>query len=425
MMIQLLSSAEATTTYEALLILAFILMLGLFAGRWFEKLRLPHITGYITMGVLLGVILTLLGIGNLIDSLVVISSVALGFIAYGIGSELRFNKLKKSGKEVIVITFIQASMAAIFTILGLLVIRVPLPIALVLGAIATATAPAPIMLLVRKYRSKGELTDILLPLVGMDDAVGILLFGVLLSIAISIRDGVGLSIREMLLTPSFEIMNSIVVGVVVGLVVSVIINFVKSRDYQKEEIFLGISIFAVFVTVALANMGIHLGDFQVHLSPILTPMIMGATITNSISMVRSHDMSVVVDKFTSPIMIVFFTLAGAELVVALTSHQEADYLLIASITAVYVACRAIGKVMGSYFGSRLMHSHINVRKYLGISLLPQAGVALGMAYQARTDFGEEGITILIVVLVATLIFELIGPVGVKYALTKSDEIESL
>jgi len=422
MIIQLLSSAETTTTYEALLVLAFILMLGLFAGRWFEKLKLPHITGYISMGVLLGLILTLLGIGNLIDSLVVISSIALGFIAYGIGAELRFNKLKKSGKEVVVITFIQAVMAAVFTLLALLVIKVPLPIALVLGAIATATAPAPIMLLTRKYRSQGQLTDILLPLVGMDDAVGIVLFGVMLSIAISIKDGVGLSIKEMLLAPSFELMNSLIVGVIVGLVVSVIINFVNTRDYQKEEIFLGSSIFAVFVTVALANMGIHLGDFQVHLSPILTPMIMGVTITNSISKVRSHDMSIVVEKFTSPIMIVFFTLAGAELIVAFASHQDANYVTIAGITGVYVASRAAGKIIGSYLGARLMHSHTNVRKYLGICLLPQAGVALGMAYQARTDFGEEGITILIVVLIATLIYELFGPIGVKYSLSKSNEI---
>ncbi len=419
-----LLGSESATTYESLLILAFILMLGLFAGRWFEKLKLPHITGYISMGVVLGLVLTLLGIGNLIDNLVVISSIALGFIAYGIGAELRFNKLKKSGKEVVVITFIQALMAALFTLFGLLVIGVSLPISLILGAIATATAPAPIMLLTRKFHSRGKLTDILLPLVGMDDAVGILLFGIMLSIANSLEKGTGLSIKEMLVSPMFEIVNSVIVGLIVGFAVSVIINFVNDRDYQKEEIFLGISIFAVFVTVALANIGIHIGSFQVHLSPILTPMIMGVTITNSISKVRSHDMSIVVEKFTNPIMIVFFTLAGAELIVAFSSHQNVDYLKITGITAVYILSRATGKIMGSYLGARLMHSHINVRKYLGICLLPQAGVALGMAYQARTDFGEDGVTILIVVLVATLVYELFGPIGVKYSLTKSNEINN-
>ena len=422
MVLQIMSS-EASTTYEALLILAFILILGLFAGRWFEKIKLPHITGYITMGVVLGIVLVLLGLGDLIHNLEVISSVALGFIAYGIGTELRFNKLKKSGKEIVVITFIQAVTAAVFTIFGLLVIGISLPIALVLGAIATATAPAPIMLLTRKYRARGPLTDTLLPLVGMDDAVGIVLFGVLLSVAMSIKDGIGLSISEMLVGPSLELLSSLVVGVVVGLVVSKVINFVKNRDSQKEEVFLVTAIFAVFVTVALANMGLHIGGFQIHLSPILTPMIMGVTITNSITKVRSHDMSIVVEKFTNPIMIAFFTLAGAELIVAFSGNEGINYFYIAGITAMYITVRAFGKISGAYLGARLMHSHTNVRKYLGICLLPQAGVALGMAYQARTDFGEEGITILIVVLIATLVYELFGPIGVKYSLSQSNEID--
>lgn len=422
MLLQILSS-EVSTTYEALLILAFILILGLFAGRLFEKIKLPHITGFIVMGVLLGIVFVLLGIGDLIHNLTVVSSVALGFIAYGIGTELRFNKLRKSGKEIVVITFIQAVTAAVFTIFGLLVIGISLPIALVLGAIATATAPAPIMLLTRKYRSKGALTDTLLPLVGMDDAVGIVLFGILLSVAMSIKEGIGLSVKEMLLGPSVELIGSLVVGVVVGLIVSKIINIIKSTDSQKEEVFLVTAIFAVFTTVALANMGLHIGSLEIHLSPILTPMIMGVTITNSITKVRSHDISMVVEKFTSPIMVAFFTLAGAELIVAFAGNEGINYYYIAGITAMYITVRAIGKVSGAYLGAKLMNSHTNVKKYLGICLLPQAGVALGMAYQARTDFGEEGITILIVVLIATLVYELFGPIGVKYSLDKSNEIQ--
>ena len=422
MILYILSSGTSPETYEALLLLSFILILGLFAGRWFEKIKLPHITGYIVMGIILGVILTILGIGDLIDNLVVISSVALGFIAYGIGTELRFGKLKKSGKEVVVITFIQAVMAALFTIFGIYIIGASLPIALILGAIATATAPAPIMLLTRKYRARGKLTDILLPLVGMDDAIGIILFGILLSVAMSLEHGVGLSIKEMLLGPSLELLNSLVVGVFVGLIVTFILKYVNPRDYQKEDIFLGTAIFAVFVTVALANMGIYFGNIAFHLSPILTPMIMGVTITNSITNVRSHDMSIVVEKFTNPIMIVFFTLAGAELIVAFASNQDVDYFYIAGITTIYILFRATGKILGSYLGALLMNSHVNVRKYLGICLLPQAGVALGMAYQARTDFGEEGITVLIVILIATLVYELVGPIGIKYSLDMANEM---
>ncbi len=423
MRLLILSGNTSPETYEALLLLAFILILGLFAGRWFEKLKLPHITGYISMGIILGLILSFLGVGNLIDNLVVISSIALGFIAFGIGTELRFDKLKRSGKEVVVITLIQATMAAFFTLIGLYIIGVSLPISLVLGAIATATAPAPIMLLTRKYQSKGRLTDILLPLVGMDDAVGIILFGIMLSVATTLEFGGNLSVKEMLLAPSLEILNSIVVGVIIGLAVSRVIKLIDSHDYEKDETFLGTAIFAVFVTVALANIGIHLGNYVLHLSPILTPMVMGITITNSIINVKSHDMSDAVDKFTYPILIVFFTLAGAELVVEFFSLQGVDYVFIGKITAIYILLRALGKILGAYVGAVIMNSHVNVRKYLGICLLPQAGVALGMAYQARTDFGEDGITILIVVLIATMIYELFGPIGVKYSLTKSNEIE--
>lgn len=425
--INLLSSA-ASFTYEALLVLALVLLLGLYAGRWFERIKLPHITGYIIMGVIIGGILVLFGMGAIVEHLGIVSSVALGFIAFGIGTELEFTKLKKSGKEVVVITIIQAVGASVLVIGGLLSLNlifpglVSLPIALVLGAIATATAPAPIMLLTRKYKSKGPLTDTLLPLVGMDDAVGIVLFGVLLSVANSLKSGTGLSVVEMLEGPMFELLFSAVVGVVVGFGTALMIKKVRNRDSQKEEVFLGLSIFAVFVTVALAKMDIHIGEFQVHLSPILTPMIMGVILTNSLSRVRAHDVNLSVEGFSAPILIAFFTLAGSELVVAFSENADVNYGMIIGITSVYIAFRIVGKMYGAYFGARLMKSHRSVRKYLGLCLLPQAGVALGMAYQAKSDFGEEGITILIVILIATLIYELFGPIGVKYSLEEANEI---
>jgi len=423
--LNLLSSGEAGITYEALLILSLVLLLGLYAGRWFEKIKLPHITGYIIMGVIIGLILVLVGYGEVVEHLGVVSSVALGFIAYGIGSELEFGKLKKSGKEVVVITIVQAVLASVVTIGAILLLGQPLEIALVLGAIATATAPAPIMLLTRKYKAKGHLTDTLLPLVGMDDAVGIILFGVLLSIANSIKGGVDLSIVEMLEGPFFELLFSAIVGVVIGFIASVLIKKINSRDSQKEEVFLSIAIFAVFAAVAFANMDLHIGHFAIHLSPILTPMIMGITITNSLQRVRAHDVTLAVESFSAPILVAFFTLAGSELVVAFAHNIDDIHVLsILGITAVYIGARTVGKLYGAHLGAKIMHSHRNVKKYLGICLLPQAGVALGMAYQAKTDFGDEGITILIVVLIATLVYELFGPIGVKMALENSGEIRT-
>lgn len=416
-------------TYEALLVLALVLLLGLYAGRWFDKIKLPHITGYIIMGVIIGGILVFLGFGETVGSLEIVSSVALGFIAFGIGTELEFDKLKKSGKEVVVITIIQAVLAAGITILGLLALNliwpglVSLPIALVLGAIATATAPAPIMLLTRKYKAKGPLTDILLPLVGMDDAVGIILFGILLSVANSMNNGADLSIVEMLEGPLFELLFSAICGLIVGFIAAKLIKRIKNRDSQKEEVFLSVSIVAVFTTVAFAKMNLHIGDFAIHLSPILTPMIMGVVLTNNLSRVRAHDVNLSVEGFSAPILVAFFTLAGSELVVAFTHNTNVPYGMLVGITAAYLVLRSIGKLWGAYLGGKVMDSHRSVKKYLGICLLPQAGVALGMAYQAKNDFGEPGTYILIIVLIATLVYELFGPIGVKMALHRANEIK--
>jgi Kef-type K+ transport system membrane component KefB len=366
----------------------------------------------------------LFDLGNDIELLAIISSVALGFIAFGIGSELEFSKLKKSGKEVVVITLIQAVAASLFTIGGVLLFGASVPVALVLGAVATATAPAPIMLLTRKYKTSGPLTDTLLPLVGMDDAVGIVLFGVLLSIANSMNNGTSLSIVHMLEGPLVELIASAIVGVVIGLVSSYLIKAIKNGDSQKEEMFLGISVFAVLAAVALAKLPMSIGSLDIHLSPILTPMIMGVTMANTMPLVRAHDVNQSIEAFSAPILVAFFTLAGAELVVAFAHNTDVDYGSLIGITAMYIVFRVIGKMGGAYLGAVVMHSHRNVKKYLGVCLLPQAGVALGMAYQAKTDFGSDGITILIVVLIATLIYELFGPIGVKYSLDQSGEIRA-
>lgn len=421
-MFNLILSTELNTTYEALLILAFVLFFGIYAGRFFDKFKLPNITGYIVSGLFIGGILVLLNVGELIEHLEVISSVALGFIAFGIGAELEFKKLRKSGTEVVVITVVQAVGAALIVILLMLVFKISLPIALVLGAIATATEPASIMLITRRYRTKGALTDTLLPLVGMDDAVGVLMFGILFTVAKSINVGGHLSFLEMIEGPMFELLFSLVIGAVIGYLVSKLLMLISNKDTRKEELFLALSIVAVFIAVALAKMGLYIGDFVIHMSPILTPMATGVMFTNSMSRVRSHDVNLTVEPFTNPILIVFFTLAGTELVIALANNSMGNYGIIIGTTLIYIIARSVGKIGGSYLGARMMHSHRNVKKFLGYCLLPQAGVALGMAYQAKTDFGEPGMQVLIIVLLATIVFALVGPIGVKYSLDKAGEV---
>ena len=417
----LMLSGDGVVTYESLIVLGAIVLLGLFMGKIVEKVRIPYITGYILAGLLLGGILVALNFEDLMINLEVISSVALGFIAYGIGRELVFSKLRHTGAEIIVITIAQAALTTAVVSIGLLLLGVSLPVALIFGAIATATEPASIMLLTKKMKTKGPLTDTLIPLVGLDDAVGIIIFGVLLSVAKALEKGVQLSFFETIADPFFELVFSLIVGIVFGVIVAMIIKKSDKKSDDKYEVFLVASVFGVFLTVAVAKLGIHFGDISVHLSPILTPMVLGVTVTNIITRVNAHDTELAVDKFIPPILIAFFTIAGAELVIAFLGQTDIAYGAMIVVTSGYIGLRIFGKIFGSYLGARVMKSVPVIRKYLGVSLLPQAGVALGMAYQARTDFPSEGVTILIVILIATLFYALIGPIGVKYALGKSGE----
>ena len=416
-----LLSDTVTGPYESLIVLSIFILFGLLFGKLVEKIKIPYITGYIFSGLLMGGLLVLLNIHHLIADLEIISSIALGFIAFGIGRELIFDKNKKSGVEIIVLTIVQALFTTFAVSVGLILFGVSVPVALIFGAIATATEPASIMLLTKKYRTKGPLTNTLIPLVGFDDAVGIIIFGVLLSIAKSLEKGVSLNFLNAIKEPVIELFFSLLVGVVVGELVTLITKKINSKGEEKSDMFLDVSIFGVFLTVAIAKIGLNFGDFTVHLSPILTPMIFGVTIANSVSKVDVYDIGLAVDKFIPPILIAFFTIAGAELIIAFLNQPNIVLSTLLVVVIGYVGLRTFGKVFGAYLGARIMKSSPPIRKYLGISLLPQAGVALGMAYQARTDFASEGVTILIVVLIATVFYALVGPMGVKYALYKSGE----
>ncbi|MBU1020544.1 MAG: cation:proton antiporter [Firmicutes bacterium] len=418
---QLLSVLQSSSPYQSLIVLGTIIVAGLFMGGIVEKIKIPYITGYILSGLLIGGVLVLLKFDYLIANLEVVSTVALGFIAYGIGRELVFTKLKNTGVEIIVLTIVQAFLTTLVVSVGLILLGVSVPVSLIFGAIATATEPASIMLLTKKMKTKGPLTDTLIPLVGLDDAVGIIIFGVLLSIAKTIQNGTSLNVLHILQDPLLELLFSAIVGILAGLVVALVAYKTKNSNSDKNDIFLTMSVFGVFLTVAIAKIGLNFGDFSIHLSPILTPMILGVTVTNALSSTKAHDLEIAVDKFVPPILIAFFTIAGAELIIALLGQTDMVFGIMAVVTGGYIVLRIIGKVFGAYLGARMMHSVDSIRKYLGISLLPQAGVALGMAYQARVDFPSEGLTILIVVLIATLFYALIGPIGVKYALTKSKE----
>jgi len=409
----LILNAGIGSSYEALFELAFIIVVGLVVGRIFEFVKLPDVTGYLFAGLLIGPIL---GIIKNIESLEIISSVALGFIAYEIGTELWLGKLKKSGKQVVIITFAQAILTFASVTLALQFF-LDLEIAIVLGAIATATAPAPIMVLTKKYRSKGPLTDTLLPVVGIDDALGILIFGIAIAIAKPIAYGTTLDLVSGVAIPLTEIGISCLLGAVIGVVVGLAIRTIDENS-QKESKFLDVTVIAVLLSVSSAML--LSSKYHLHISPILVPMVTGFVYTNMIDKDRFRTQERVISNFTPPMLIAFFTIAGVELDLNVFSNP----VMLVGI-AIYVIARAIGKVLGTYFGACACESCDSIKKYCGIALLPQAGVSIGLSIAASSVFpGEIGAKIQAIVLAGIIIFELIGPILVSYSLRKANEIRN-
>lgn len=412
-------------TFDTILIIALIIAVGMIFGKLAELVKIPAITGYIIAGVLLGpsvlgeTLLSSIGLPiteSVVDGLDIISSIALGFIAYGIGTELWLPKLKKSGKQIIVITLFQAITAVVVTFVSVLIFR-EIWLSLVLGAIATATAPAPIMMIVKRYRAKGEVTDTLVPVVGIDDAVGIVVFGICIALATSLLNGSegGGSIGDAILGSLKELGLSVLIGVIIGLAIGLISHIIdKYSSEQRTEAHQIVSIVAIFVAVALAN--------KFDASNILTPMFVGFTFTNMINKETYRVNTKSVDMFTPSIMIIFFAIAGAKL--DLTVFKDVMVIVIA---LVYLVARSIGKIGGAYLGCMVCRTSSNIKKHLGIALLPQGGVEIGLVMSVVSTFNasghnEEAAKIQAIVLAAILVYELFTPFLVKKSLESAGEI---
>lgn len=412
----LLSSAGVSDASMVIVEIAIIVLAGLVMGRLAEKVKIPDVTGFLIAGLLIGPISGLLGHRIISEESLhtysVISNIALGFIAFQVGNELWLGKLRKTGMKIVIITIIQAVATVVSVIAILLVFGVALPISLVLGAIAAATAPAPIMILMKKYRTKGELTDTILPVVGLDDAVGVIIFGILLSISVSItgNSGATLTVWEMVKHPVMELGYSIFIGSFVGISAGLALKTI-TKNHERQSKNLNVVIIAVFVTTGLS--------MYFNASPILTPMIAGAFVTNLINKDCYHTEEHTIVQFIPPLMILFFTMAGAEL--------NFEVVGAAGIIGLgYIVGRLIGKIFGSYVGCKITKSSPIVSKYLGLSLLPQSGVAIGLATAAYIAFdsvdNHYAVVIKNVTLAAVLCFELFGPLLVKMAFKKAGEI---
>lgn len=389
--------------------LGIILLAGLIMGRLFEQIKIPAVTGYLVAGLVLGPITGYFQVEDL-NSFGIVGDIALGFIAFQVGNELWFGKLKKTGSKIVIITIIQAVITS-SVVIFLTMWFVDISVALVLGAVSAATAPAPIMMIIKKYRTKGELTDTILPVVGLDDAVGVIMFGILLSISVSLAgSGETLSFLTIVLEPLLEIGLSILLGVGIGLASGITIKYI-SNNSERQEKNLNIVVIAVLLTVGAAIL--------TGASPILTPMIAGTVVTNLINKECYVLEEETIRFFVPPLMIAFFTIAGAQL----------DFKVVFSagiVGVLYIVGRAFGKFFGAYLGCTIVKSSKNVKKYLGVSLLPQSGVAIGLSVAAYMELStvnmEYASVVRNVILASVLFFALIGPVLVKLALVASGEV---
>lgn len=427
------------------LFVGILLVLGLASTRIMKVFKLPDVTGYLIIGLIAALVCiaietccsdSSLNLVNELNGLnEAVSNIALGFIALSIGEEFRLHKIKKYGKKILTITFFQALLTVILVDIVLIVVclitKLPLNVALCLGAIATATAPAATLMVIHQYNAKGDLVDILLPVVAFDDAIGLIVFSISVAVSKIIATGQEVNFVSLIALPLLEIVGSIVVGFVLGLLLHVWIKYFKSRNNHVTMIItftlLGVGVIEVL------NL-IRINGETLEFSNLLCCMMIGAVYNNMAH--KEKDVEIVerdfslVDRWTPFLFMLFFVLSGTHLVTSFKAMLDTkiNMTFVLLIFIFYLLARSLGKYFGAFFGSKVTKQNKMITKYLGFTLLPQAGVAIGMANQISSidAFKQNGTgnMIVTVVLCATLVYELFGPLLTKWALTKAGEIEN-
>jgi len=412
-----------TRTSGILLSLSVAMLAGLLLSRLAKKVSLPAVTAYLIAGILIGPFcLGAIGIDGIgvtahqLEGFSIISDVALGFIAFAMGNEFRLAQLKKIGKQATVIGIVQAIFTtivvdAILIILHLIIPhKLSLPAAIVLGSVATATAPAATLMVIKQYKAKGPLTETLLPVVALDDAVGLIVFAISFGIAKSLNTG-SVDIISVVLEPLLEVVLSLALGAIMGLLFTLCEQFFHSRSKR-----MAVSVTFVLMTVGLSLMSFEIGGVHIGFSSLLACMMLGTIFCNACDV--SEELMDRADRWTAPILILFFVISGAELDLSVF----ADVAVIV-IGVVYIISRSIGKYFGAGISARVTKCSPEIIKYLGITLLPQAGVALGMAIKAM-ELGPDGAIVRNITLFAVLVYEIVGPYLTKRALTAAGEIKA-
>ena len=410
---------------STLLSVSIAVLAGLLMTRVFNLWKLPDVTAYLVAGVLIGPYflgaMHMEGLGfvssQAVGSLSLISEVALGFIAFSIGNEFRLQDLKATGRQAAVIGVFQALTATALVDLALLALHFLMPEklslaqVLTLGAIATATAPAATLMVVRQYKAKGPLTSLLLPIVALDDAVGLVVFAVSFGIAKTLVSN-EMDLVSILVNPLVEIVGSLALGAVMGWLLTQLEKLFHSNTNR-----LNMTIAFVFLTVSLSMLEFRLGPVTVGFSSLLVCMMLGTVFCNLCPL--SGDLMGAADKWTSPLFALFFVISGAELELDVFT----DWAIVCA-GVVYILFRSAGKYLGAYASSKWMKCAPEICKYLGITLLPQAGVSLGMCTTAM-QLGEQGNLIRNITLFSVLVYEMVGPLLTRQALTASGDIKPM
>ncbi len=415
---------------NTLLSVAIALAVGLAMSRVVKVLNLPAVTGYLIAGILvgpycLGFLGNFIGIEGLgftseayVHSFGIISDAALGFIAFAIGDEFRLSQLKATGKQATIIGIFQAVATTLIVDAALIGLHfvlgeeiLPLTTAIILGAIASATAPAATLMVIKQYKAKGRLTSLLLPIVALDDAVGLIIFAISLGTAKALKSG-ATNLIGIVVEPLAEIIFSLVLGAIIGYLFSIAQRYFKSNSKRQA-----VAVTAIFLAVALSKIKLLVGGVHIGFSSLLVCMMLGTVFCNTCD--TSAELMEKTDKWTTPLFILFFVISGAELQLSVFL----DWFIVI-IGIVYILSRCIGKYYGAKWSSKWSKCEEKVVKYLGITLFPQAGVALGMSAIVATspELGGEGALIRNIVLFGVMIYELVGPAMTKWALNKAGEI---
>ena len=410
-------------TATVLITLSIALLAGLVLSRLAKVLQLPAVTAYLIAGILVGpYLLGALGVEGLgfnhdtnsPHNYSILCDLALGFIAFAIGNEFRIKDLKKIGKQATVIGVFQAVATTILVDVAMIGLHflmpdvLPLPVAIVLGAVATATAPAATLMVVKQYKAKGPLTNLLLPIVALDDAVGLVIFAISFGIARSIGMG-NADLISIILEPVLEVVLSLGLGALMGVLFHLTERFFHSRSKR-----LAVSVGFVMITVGLSLLSFDFLGVHIAFSSLLTCMMLGTVFCNICDL--SEELMDRVDRWTAPLFVLFFVISGAELELSVFTQW-----LVVLIGVVYIISRSLGKYFGAFASAKMTNCEPNIVKYLGITLLPQAGVALGMASKANAAL-EHGELVLNITLFAVLIYEIVGPFLTKISLLKAGEI---